>query len=130
MSRKYLNDIGVNLEDTPQGWLPNDPRQEKWAKEREIYGFDERETWDLTYSFYLWLYERLSMYNEVNCINTSFHKFEFKGEVLTQQQCIDRMLEGLKIALTIDYYDQTEEQKKKVDDIVKLFALCFHTLWW
>lgn len=130
MLGKYLKDLGIKETDTPQGWNPDDSRQEKWKQEREIYGFDSRETWSLDYTFRLWLYERLSMYNEINCIDTSFHKFEFKGQTITFQDCINRMLEGLKIELTIDEYERTEEQKEKTDEVIAIFALCYWCLWW
>jgi len=84
----------------------------------------------MDFTFKLWLYERLSMYNEVNGVDTSFHKYEFKGKTITFQECIDRMLDGLKIELTTDEYRRTDEQKEKVEDIVNIFALCLHSLWW
>ena len=130
MLGKYLKDLDIQEDKTPQGWCPNDDRQKFWDKDREIYGFDSRETWSLDFTFKLWLYERLSMYNEINCVDTSFHKYEFKGETITFQECIDRMLDGLKIELTIDEYRRTDEQKEKVDDIVNIFALCLPSLWW
>jgi len=130
MLGKYLKDIGIKEDNTHQGWNKDDPRQEKWSKEREIYGFDEKETWSMDFTFKLWLYERLSMYNEVNSIDTSFHKYEFKGKTITFQECIDRMLDGLKIYLTIDEYKMTDAQKEKADDVVSLFALCLDSLWW
>lgn len=49
--RKYLDDIGVTQR--PDTWNEDDVRQEQWVKEREEYGFDERETWALNFSFYL-----------------------------------------------------------------------------
>lgn len=130
--RKYIDDLGVQYKDTPQGWCTeiNDARLPAWQKQREEFGFDDRETWSLDYSFHLWLYERLRRYDEINIVDTSFHKFEYNGETLTFQDCIDRMLEGLKIELTTDYYNQTDEQKKKVDDVVNIFALCYRALWW
>jgi hypothetical protein len=131
MSRKYIDDLGIKLENTPQGWCPNDFREENWTQERKVYGFDSRETWSLDYSFKLWLYERLSMYNEINCIDTSFHKFKYKDETLTQQQCIDRMLDGLRLDLTLsDYCEERKINQAKIDDVVQLFALCFHFLSW
>lgn len=134
MISKYLKNLGLKKEDLPQGWGTDsdDKRQKKWKKEREEYGFDNRETWSLDYTFKLWLYERLSMYNEVapNVIDTSFHKYEFRGEQITFQDCIDKMLEGLKIDLTVEDYNQTEEQKQKAADVIQIFSLCFYSLWW
>jgi len=129
--RKYLSDLGLKKSIIPQHWgAKNDKRQEHWDKEKEIYGFDQRETWSLNSSFNIWLFERLSMYNEVNCINTSFHEIEFKGEVLTFQDCIDKMLNGLKLELTISEYDRTIEQAEIINDVVDIFALCYGLLWW
>jgi len=130
MLGKYLKDLGILEDNTPQGWNRDDSRQEQWTKEREIYGFDEKETWSMDFTFKLWLYERLSMYNEVNGVDTSFHKYEFKGDTITFQECIDRMLDGLKIELTTDEYRRTDDQKEKVEDIVNIFALCLPSLWW
>ncbi len=131
MARKYIDDLGIDFEDTPQGWLKEDKRQEKWKKQREVYGFDERETWNLNNTFKFWLYERLCMFNEINIINTSYHKFEYKGETLSFQDCIDRMLEGLQLELTFpDYSDEREQYEEKINDVVPIFALCFDKLWW
>ena len=66
MLGKYLKDLGILEDNTPQGWNKDDSRQERWIKEREIYGFDEKETWSMDFTFKLWLYERLSMYNEMD----------------------------------------------------------------
>ena len=68
MLGKYLKDLGIKEDNTPQGWNKDDSRQERWIKEREIYGFDEKEIWSMDFTFKLWLYERLSMYNEVKTI--------------------------------------------------------------
>ena len=52
MSHKYLYDI------LPKGKTPYDfefddeIRNQKWEKEREQYGFDERETWNLDFTFF------------------------------------------------------------------------------
>jgi len=42
MLGKYLKDLGILEDNTPQGWNKDDSRQERWIKEREIYGFDEK----------------------------------------------------------------------------------------
>lgn len=131
MARKYIDDLGIKFEDTPQGWHKGDKRQTEWKKQRDIYGFDERETWNLNDTFKFWLYERLCMFNGNNAIDTSYHKFEYKGETLTFQECIDRMLEGLKLDLTLPHYtDKREENEEKINDVVSIFALCFDKLWW
>ena len=131
--RRYIDKLGIKLEDTPQGWNAEDNRQEEWERDRKVYGFDERETWSLDYTFKIWLYERLSMYNEVNIIDTTYRKYSFKDKEITFQDCIDRILEGLKLDLTLDDYDSKREDKEtqdKIDDVLPLFTLCFHNLSW
>ena len=88
MNHKYIEEI-MDIEESPYGWSKNTGRDEMWADQRKEYGFDERETWSLDTTFIYWLYERLRMFNEVNCINTEFHTFEINGKKLTQQECID-----------------------------------------
>lgn len=130
MARKYLEQLNMQ-EGTPDTFgMCNDHRQSYWAKQRKEYGFDDRETWGLDYTFYIWLYERLMMFNEVNDIETTGHQYEYKGEVITHQDCIDRMIEGCKIALETDYLYGSKENTKKVDDVAKLWALCIRDMWW
>lgn len=71
------------------------------------------------------------MYDEVNIVDTSFHTFEYKDETLTFQNCIDRMIERLKLDLTTpDYDEKRKEYQEKIDDVVLIFALYYQALWW
>lgn len=133
MSRYYIDELGIDFEETPQGWNENDGRQEMWAKERKKYGFDERETWSLEYTMNLLLYERLCMYKEVACIDLNYHRFNYKGKELTQLECIDRMIEGLKLDLTLGDHDKKREDKEiseLIEDVYPIYALCKNALWW
>lgn len=129
MNRKYLDDAGMT--ERHDLWNPEDSRQEQWEKEREEYGFDERETWALDSAFYCWLYERLKMYLDVNCVNLTYHKFEYDGEELTQEECINRMIYGCEI-----YFQQyndwniSEENQKAIDDVAKIWAIVLPAMWW
>ena len=139
MKRKYLDDIGAK--DRPDQWKSKShKRNRKWKKERSIYGFDERDTWNLDYTFYCWLYERLRMFLEVNNVDLEAITFLYKGETLTLQQCIDRMLEGLKIAITddprfrvieidIDAQKQSRDEEK-VKEVAEIWALVLSAMWW
>lgn len=129
MSRKYLDDIGVI--DRLDTGMEDDPRQERWQKQREIYGFDDRETWSLNFAFYCWLYERLKMYLEVNFVDLEFHKFEYEGEELTQQECIDRMLKGCEMYFKHeDSWNISEEDWKTISDVTKIWAIVWPAMWW
>lgn len=129
MKRKYLDDIGVDL------WteLEDDKRQARWAQEREEYGFDERDTWCMDYAFYCWLYERLKMYLEraSKIVQLDFHKFEYEGEELTQQECIDRMIYGCEVYFAQeDEWNISEEDRKIISDIAKIWAIVLPAMWW
>lgn len=130
MNRKYLDDIG--MVDRLDTGMDDDLRQERWQKQREIYGFDDRETWSLDCSFYCWLYERLKMYLEVaTIIDLTHHKFEYEGETLTQEECIHRMLKGCEIYFKQeDSWNVSKEDWKMINDVAYIWALVLPTMWW
>jgi len=48
INRKFIDELGIKFEDTPQGWCPTSEeacgREEMWQRQRDEWGFDERET--------------------------------------------------------------------------------------
>lgn len=128
--RKYLEELGLTSEDFYENWGKEDDRQEKWKVQRETYGFDERATWSLDTVIYQFLYERLRMYNEVNKVVTTFHKYDYKGEVLSIQGCIDRMIEGLEIVIKSKGVVEKDEDMEKINDIFPILNICKFDLWW
>lgn len=130
MARKYLNDIGI--EDNPMDLSAEDGRWERWNEEIEEFGFPSYETWALDLSFYAWLYERLQMYLEVNCIDLNYHKFEFEGNVYTQEELINKMIYGCKLALLQDRTCKrlNEHEEKAVEDVRWIWATVMPAMWW
>ena len=126
--RKYLDDIGIT--DRPDTWVRNDKRRRKWEQERRIYGFDERETWNLNYSFYLWLYERLKRFLEVACIDLDWHEFEYNGKKYTQRVLIKMTLERLEFFFNSEYNYLDEKQNQYVSEIEKIWAVVLPAMWW
>lgn len=92
---KYLKDIGVKEDEMSQNWLPDEKRQVKWEKQRQKYGFDEREIWSLDITYCMWLYERLMMFKDINKLeNTTKNKYgKYK---YTEYECVCFILECLK----------------------------------
>lgn len=125
---KYLDDIGVT--NRPDTWNKNDARQKQWKKEREKYGFDERETWNIEFTWHLWLYERLMAYIEWSDADLDYYEFEFKGENYTQGKLIDMMLERLQFSFSTEYDDVDEDQKAYVNEIGEIWALVVSSMWW
>jgi len=131
MGRKYLDDIG---EDYSWVWKPEgSERDELFEKEREIYGFDSRETWSLDYVFYMWLYERLKMYIEYagEIVNLNFHKFIYKEKEYTQLELINMMIERLEFYFEKgDSFDLSEEEYEFIKEIGEIWALVLPAMWW
>ena len=130
MARKYLNNIGID--NNLVGLKPEDPRWERWNKEIEEYGFPSYETWNLDFHFYCWLYERLKMYLEVNCIDLNFNKFNFEGNEYTQGELIDKMLYGCELMLLSEckYKKLTEDEEQAVNDVPWIWATVMPAMWW
>lgn len=130
MARKYLKDLGID--GNPSGLQPEDPRWGRWNRETEEYGFPSYETWSMDFYFYCWLYERLKMYLEVNCVDLNFHKFHFDGEEYTQQELIDKMLRGCELAILQEckHKKLTEDEEQEVDNVPWIWATVMYAMWW
>lgn len=74
--RKYLNDIGSA--GSTNGISPDDSRQQEWAEQRAIYGFDERDTWGLDTTMTELLYERVMYFVEFAPIDLTRIEIEMK----------------------------------------------------
>jgi hypothetical protein len=131
MGRKYLDDIG---EDYSWVWKPEgSERDETFEKEREIYGFDSRETWSLDHVFYMWLYERLKMFVEIGgqVVDLNYNKFDFKGKEYTQLELINMMIERLESYFKKeDLFVSSEEEYEPIKEIGEIWALVLSAMWW
>ena len=150
--RKYLNDIGIKEDETciPNSADTSDERMPRFLEQREKYGFDERETWSLEFTFACWLYEHLMMYLEIadNTINLSFHKFKIpviqeqnkefdyetvkdniKYEETTQKECIELCIDYLK-----KYFETNREMDERSDAYlriaIEIFSIISPAMWW
>ena len=130
MKRKYLDQANIPNESRPDKWGKGTVRDKKWKKQREKYGFDERDTYSMDITFYCWLLEHLMMYNEVNNLDLDKCPIKYNEQELTLQECINRMIDGCRIALTNSNYEFDSELKSKVDDVVNIWAVTIHTIWW
>lgn len=135
MGHKYLSDL-KDLKGLPWGVSSeigdkNDKRKDKWKQQKRKYGFDERETWSLNYTFYCWLYEHLKMYLDMAdpVVDLNYYKFTYKGETKTQKEWIVRMIEYCELYLTEP--DTTDKEKcKKAKDVVNIWNMLLPCMWW
>ena len=130
MKRKYLDQANIPNESRPDKWWGNASHKKKWKKQREKYGFDQRETYSMDTTFYCWLLEHLMMYKDVNDVNLDECQIQYNDQELTLSECIDRMIEGCRIALTNREYGYYSDLKAKVDDVIKIWAVTIHAIWW
>ena len=131
---KYLDDLGLKQDEYGTNFTKNDDgRKTEWEQQREIYGFDERETWNMGTTFIEWLYSHLKMYDEVNIVNTNYHTFKFQGKTYTQQELMDLIMEKCEyFLLNQDKPDLNLENKayEEAKIAIQAFAEVFPAMWW
>ena len=130
--RAYLNELECS-DPFPFSYTAyNDERISEWEHEREIYGFDSTETWDLAETFYACLYEHLRMYQDKagKIVNLHYHKFEWRGEEYYQDEIIDMILERLRFRFSDEYDDFEAEQNLYINEIGELWAIVLPAMWW
>lgn len=127
---KYLDDLNIPTHEYGTNFVSDyhDRRAGSWFKEREEYGFDNRETWNLNRIFIEWIYTRVMMYKECCILDLNYHKIAYKDLELTQGEIIDRILELAKeILLDINndnlFYNNSRE-------ICDLWKEILPYMWW
>ena len=116
----------------------------------EEHGFDLRETYALDQTMLVWFYRRLRYYLSQKVVDLDFHKFDIDGEVLTEKQCIERMMDDILVYLYdfLDFVDETEFMRMEANTLVKkameesdakinaakdfgkILGIVLPTLWW
>ena len=126
---KYLDDLGILINQYGTNFMPDDDRRaESWSKEREEYGFDNRETWNLDRIFIEWIYTRVMMYKEYSIVDTSYHRIKYKDTEITQGEAMDKILELAKeILLDVDNNELFYDNSREICDIWKEVLPC---MWW
>lgn len=130
---KYLEDLGIPTNEYGTNFTTDeDPRKNIWLKERELYGFDNRETWSLDKIFIEWIYTRLMMYKEVSIIDTSYHKVPYRGKEITQEEAIDKILDYAKEILLTGTHDEDSDSisYKYAREICDLWKEILPLMWW
>lgn len=126
---KYLDDLGIPIIEYGTNFCNrSDKRWKKWRREREEYGFDERECWNLDTTFVEWLYSHFMKYAEDSrkVVNLEYLKFEYQGNLITQAEAINTVCEACKEYLTSDFLDRTFLSK----DIMMLITDLMPAMWW
>lgn len=135
IKNKYLDDLGIPQNQYGTNFCDErtDKRAKRWEEQKKIYGFDDRETWNLNTIFVEWLYSRLMMYKEEasKIVDLTFYKFTWKEKEVTQIEAIDILIEECKFyLLNCDETDKEKEAVERIQEAIKLWADIFPCMWW
>lgn len=80
----YLDKAGMPVQDYKTNFtFIDDPRHDSWKEQREKYGFDEREIWNLDAQFLQWAYSRCMFFLDYGLygdVDIPFEGKEYKQE--------------------------------------------------
>lgn len=133
---KYLDDIGIPIDEYGTNFKYDKRSDELYKAQRNLYGFDERETWSLDNLFGQWLYSHLMMYLEKanEFVNLDYHMFNFKGKEYTQREAIEFIIEKVKVRLITDEYEIELNEYNRIleeyQDAIRLWAEILPAMWW
>lgn len=148
---KYINSINICSMYNTTEKERIEKREELFKEQREKYGFDERETWNLDLTSILWIYAHLKRYKEWSNVviygekahyfdvyvikkeNNKYlldkqkDKFIYDERNLSQGEIIDIILEYF------EYYLDNQDDYKSFNiasEGIKLYAEILSSLWW
>lgn len=114
-----------------------DKRMAEWAKERQQYGFDSRETWNFDATLFEFLYTRLKMFDRVNNIDTQLDTVvstvygkSAPGHRISLQTFLNRILADLEQLLLCDELDDEEKRMELGKKILSGLSECIFAIWW
>lgn len=138
---KYLDEIGYK-----PFWENPEEDGPKFEKEREEYGFDQRETWELDETFAAWAYARLRMLmdkatfidwdSEESMIDIPTADDRWKIDYIftmkvTLKDAIDLMLELFEFFLLNKYDIEKEDLAfKHLYYAAAIWGVVLPALWW
>lgn len=125
MARKFLDDL--NTEGTWNMFEPGkDKREEQWSKEKEIYGFDSRDTWNLDSTMIELLYERLKLYKEVTIVELKARDHTINNVTKNAEEWVDKLLELCEEYITTDHFVKETNDS----EIWGIWAVISSSIWW
>ena len=123
---KYLEDLNIPTTEYGTNFCDNtDKRWSKWMEEREVYGFDSRETWNIDRLLIEWIYTHFKMFKERANIELDYHKVKFNDEEITQEQAIDIILAECERFILSNDIDSVFDKK-----VWKLIGKILPAMWW
>lgn len=109
MFRKYLKEIGINEEYWPETVYTSakskvrDFREKEYSSYYDRVGVNPAETWNLSTTTLMWLYERLVEYRKqtLGVIDLDFRSFEIDGKEYTQNELLNDLIDMAECILCL-----------------------------
>ena len=132
---KYLEDLGLKPFEYGINWTIDNKKKDlkRWKKQREKYGFDEREAYEVYSIFAEWLYCHLKMYCKKvsKAIDLDYQTVEFEGNTYTENEAIGRILKWTEYFLkNHDDLEKRDKSLKKLQKASRLWSELILYAWW
>lgn len=101
-------------------------KQEEGRNSQFLYGCDT--DWNLNTEFIHWVNYWFKEFKKKAKIDMTFHKFEYNGILLTQEQVIDRIIQLTDTIIEVDDWWGIEDGD--LEETLDLFKLVFPAMWW
>lgn len=123
MAHKFLDEINVDFNIIEE----DDDRQEKFAQEKQQFGFASWETWNLDQTMVQLLYERVKLFEEVTVTDLAYSSIEFEGKEYTTEEAV-----GLLLSLCEQYFNDPDcnDGIESMRRIWRLWAELSPSMWW
>lgn len=124
--RKYLDELGVTGHGHDVSAI--DPRQCRWQTQRRTYGFDERDTWDLSRTMVELLYERVLAFREFSPDDLTAASLTWNGVLWPQCDLVEAMLTKCRRIIISERIDASV--RHDVSDVWNMWAVLSDAMWW
>lgn len=124
---KYFDDLNIPTTEYGTNFCDNtDERWSKWMEEREVYGFDSRETWNIDWLLIEWIYTHFKMFKERADIDLEYYKLKLDDEEVTQLEAINLIIAECE-RLILDKDDTKNRFNKKIWNLI---GDILPAMWW
>ena len=100
----------------------------KWFYQRHSRGWDDRELWDLEITFFKWLSERLTRFNELNDCFPEYNMFTMNQNEILRMAELARKQADMIYHMSDEDFDPNKYQKER-KEILDWFVNELPGLW-
>lgn len=126
----YLDKAGMPVQDYKTNFtFVDDSRREHWREQREKYGFDEREIWNLDSQFLQWTYSRCMFFLEHELYGDV--DIPFEGEKYKQEEFLYMLTDELLFCIENRYSSEVSmmEVTERMIRVGHMWAEVMPAMW-